>query len=89
VVIGYVSTTLLVPPAKPTLPPDMKPVGAVALETVPAERTCRTATHRVHLPNGEVKAEDIDACESPNGWQSSTRPSAGGGGGDGGKARPS
>jgi uncharacterized protein YgiM (DUF1202 family) len=87
VVIGYVSTTLLALPATPTLPTEIKPQGAASMQTVPAERTCRTATHRVHLANGEVKAEDIEACESPNGWQSSTRPAAGGGD-DGGKARP-
>jgi uncharacterized protein YgiM (DUF1202 family) len=87
VVIGYVSTTLLALPSTPILPPDIKPKGAVAMQSVPAERTCRTASHQVRLSSGEIVTEEIDACESPTGWQSSTRPGAGPDDG-GGKARP-
>jgi len=86
VIVGFVSTSLLVEPVTPLLPPELKPQGAVVMETVPAEQTCRTAEHQVRLPNGEIRTEEIDACETPTGWQSSTRPSAGGGGG--GSARP-
>lgn len=80
VVIGYVSSTLL------ALPPETAPMpklaaatnldGPVTTETVQADRTCRTATHQVTLGNGEVKAEEIDACQTPTGWTGATRPVA-------------
>lgn len=90
VIIGYVSTSLLAPAATPTAPvtpPQFKLEGATTKEAVSAEMTCRTAEHQVRLANGEMKSELVDACETPDGWESSTRPSAGGTG-TGGGARP-
>ncbi|HKY94695.1 MAG TPA: SH3 domain-containing protein [Kiloniellales bacterium] len=87
VIIGFVSTTLLTPAAPaPTTPPAMKPEGTVVKQAVVAEVTCRTAEHRVRLANGEMKSETIDACQTPDGWESSTR--ASGGDGKSGTARP-
>lgn len=87
VIIGFVSTTLLAPTTAPTLPPEVKPEGPVTKQAVSAEVTCRTAEHRVRLPNGDMKTELVDACQTPEGWDSSTRASSGGDG-KGGSARP-
>jgi len=87
VIIGFVSTTLLAATTSPTLPPEVKPEGPVEKQAVSAEVTCRTAEHRVRLPNGEIKTETVDACQTPEGWDSSTRASSGGDG-KGGTARP-
>lgn len=90
VIIGYVSTTLLAAPATPApkLTDQPKPAGAVVEQTVEVERTCRTAEHRVRLPDGQVAVEQVDACATPTGWNSSTRPVATDGKGGGGNARP-
>jgi len=78
VIIGYVSTTLLAEPMSPmpVLASEPKPATAVVQQTVNVDRTCRKAEHRVRLPNGDVMVEEIDACETPSGWNSSTRPVA-------------
>lgn len=86
VVIGYVSTTLLAEQSAPatastgTTGPKLadhpKPSGTVVTETVTTERTCRTAEHRVTLASGEVVAEAIDGCATPEGWNTTTRPVA-------------
>lgn len=78
VIIGYVSTTLLAEPATPLpkLVDQPKPTGAVVEQTVQVERTCRTAEHRVRLADGQVAVEQVEACATPTGWNSSTRPVA-------------
>ncbi len=80
VVIGFVSTTLLaVAPetkAAPKLASNTKLKGPVVTETIKVERTCRTAEHTVTLGNGEQRAEEIEACETPTGWTGATRPVA-------------
>lgn len=81
VIIGYVSTSLLAQPATPApkLVDQPKPTGAVVEQTVEVERTCRTAEHRVRLPDGQVAVEQVDACATPTGWDSNTRAAPAGG----------
>lgn len=80
VVIGYVSTSLLRVPATPQLAPQVAPAGPVVAEKVSADFTCRTAEHKVKLGSGDTASETLQACQTPQGWSTSTKSAAGTGG---------
>lgn len=77
VVTGYVATSLLTQPSTPQLAPQIAPAGPVVAEKVSADFTCRTAEHRVKLGSGEMKSETLQACQTPQGWSTSTKSAAG------------